>query len=108
MRTKYKMRKIESKDVNVGELVYLVGIKHKKIKCILKILNVLPDSLKFKILYLAMGEKKQKLTELKLTDILLNGIICKMKILTMKTFIFYRLNKKEVSEFDKLRIIKNL
>ncbi len=100
------MRKIKPKNVKVGELVYLVGIKHKDTRYILQILNVWENKLKVKILYLAVEGKKQKLAELKLNDIFpLGGIACNIKILPIE---IYRLNKKEVSEFNKLRIIKNL
>jgi len=105
------MRKIKPEGMRVGELVYLVGIRHKDTEYILKILAVLPPDIRVKILYLCVGAhspRKSRLFKLKLDDVFLKGISCGMSDLTMKTFTFYRLNKKEISEFNKLRIIKNL
>ena len=101
------MRKIKPENINVGDSIYMVDRKDKKRRYILKkILDKKKET--FKWWFLKDKSDKRHLFEMTYTE----GVTDMSPDVEVNTafmiYTIHRLNKKEVSEFNKLLILKNL
>ncbi len=100
-----KIRKINQKDVKVGEFVYGIDKKNKDFTFILKKTSRKDENGTpiFKVWFLGNKSKKTHLFEIGYF-----GGEANIMETTLKHYTIRKLNKKEVLEFTKILILKNL